>query len=307
MKYCRYKAICTGVCLLLLLQGCAKKPLANFTAIPTQGEAPLTVAFTDLSYPGSKAIDTWLWDFGDGESSTQVTPLHTYTETGDYTVSLTVKTSIGAHTLQRENYIKVIASEPEGEGEGSSEGEEEGQLEGENEGEGEGSSVEGEGETEGESEGNSVEGEGEGQIEGENEGEGEGAEETGLALQRTFPSGTTVAPGALLPVQVTLTYSGSMSPSAFGLTETLPEGWTFAQVTAQDEPAPVAGAESGAEGVIEFLWIEVPQFPYRLSYTLRAPTQKNDAKTALEGQGVYRLEGDELRSEIVADEIFVSP
>lgn len=48
--------------------------------------APATIFFTDQSsFP-----DTWLWDFGDGFTTSQVNPAHTYTTGGEFAVSLTV-------------------------------------------------------------------------------------------------------------------------------------------------------------------------------------------------------------------------
>lgn len=59
----------------------------DFVGTPLSGAIPLTVAFTDLS-SGSPA--SWLWDFGDGETSTDQNPTHVYTALGSFTVSLTV-------------------------------------------------------------------------------------------------------------------------------------------------------------------------------------------------------------------------
>jgi PKD repeat protein len=56
------------------------------------------VTFTDLSTPGSAPITAWLWNFGDGGTSTQQNPRYTYTKAGIYTVSLTVTTSDGTKT-----------------------------------------------------------------------------------------------------------------------------------------------------------------------------------------------------------------
>jgi hypothetical protein len=58
-----------------------------FTASPTTGHTPLTVQFTDTSTGG---VTSWLWNFGDGQTSTLQNPSHTYTEPGTYTVSLMV-------------------------------------------------------------------------------------------------------------------------------------------------------------------------------------------------------------------------
>lgn len=62
-------------------------PTAAFVGVPTEGHAPLTVAFTDLSTGGPS---TWLWDFGDGDTSALQNPTHVYTSRGLYDVTLTV-------------------------------------------------------------------------------------------------------------------------------------------------------------------------------------------------------------------------
>jgi PKD repeat protein len=84
-------------------------PRAQFLAFPRQGTAPLTVLFVDLSQ-GSPA--SRVWDFGDGSTSTERFPLHTYKSAGRYTVKLTVSNSAGSDTLTRENYITVNPENP---------------------------------------------------------------------------------------------------------------------------------------------------------------------------------------------------
>jgi PKD repeat protein len=59
---------------------------AAFSASPAAGIVPLAVTFTDLTTGDPTA---WAWDFGDGASSTQQNPSHTYGDPGYYTVSLT--------------------------------------------------------------------------------------------------------------------------------------------------------------------------------------------------------------------------
>jgi PKD repeat protein len=79
--------------------------VASFTGTPTSGSAPCTVQFTDtsLNFPTS-----WLWDFGDGNTSTAQNPVHTYPVAGDYTVSLTAaSTTGGSNTAIRARYITV--------------------------------------------------------------------------------------------------------------------------------------------------------------------------------------------------------
>jgi PKD repeat protein len=63
-------------------------PVAAFTPA-TLG---LSAAFVDNS---SGPPSSWLWDFGDGTTSTQQNPTHTYTASGTYTVCLTVSNACG--------------------------------------------------------------------------------------------------------------------------------------------------------------------------------------------------------------------
>lgn len=78
--------------------------IANFTASPMSGNAPLVVQFTDTStdFPTS-----WLWDFGDGSNSTEQNPVHMYSQSGNFTISLTVSNAAGSNTTTNYNYINV--------------------------------------------------------------------------------------------------------------------------------------------------------------------------------------------------------
>ena len=82
-------------------------PVANFSADPTEGYAPLTVQFTDLS---TNTPTSWLWDFGDGETSTEENPEHTYNEAGIYTVTLTATNGGGSDDEVKEDYITVLGA-----------------------------------------------------------------------------------------------------------------------------------------------------------------------------------------------------
>ncbi|PAV14367.1 hypothetical protein ASJ81_14185 [Methanosarcina spelaei] len=64
------------------------KPVADFSAVPTYGMAPLKVLFTDNSTGGPTS---WIWDFGDGINSKHaLNATHTFTEPGKYNISLIV-------------------------------------------------------------------------------------------------------------------------------------------------------------------------------------------------------------------------
>ena len=85
-------------------------PIVNFIAAPRTGCYPLPVQFTDQSSPGSGSINSYQWDFGDGNSATTQNPLHVYTGSGNFNVSLRIINSLGCtKTLTLANYI-VISS-----------------------------------------------------------------------------------------------------------------------------------------------------------------------------------------------------
>jgi PKD repeat protein len=86
--------------------------LADFTASPTGGTAPLTVQFTDTS-TGSPT--GWLWDFGDGNTTnaTKQNPVHTYSFTRDFiNVSLTVMNAGGSNMTTKDSYISTCMEPP---------------------------------------------------------------------------------------------------------------------------------------------------------------------------------------------------
>lgn len=79
-------------------------PTPDFTAVPSEGNAPLTVQFTDLSQKGDDDIVAWDWNFGDSQPhSAEQNPQHVYTTPGTYTVSLTVETAVGAPSRRTKN------------------------------------------------------------------------------------------------------------------------------------------------------------------------------------------------------------
>ncbi|MDI6644141.1 MAG: DUF3344 domain-containing protein [Methanobacteriaceae archaeon] len=79
------------------------QPTASFTGTPTSGVAPLPVQFTSTSIGAT----SYEWDFGDGQTSTDENPIHTYTDPGTYTVKLTVTGPGGSHTETKQDYITV--------------------------------------------------------------------------------------------------------------------------------------------------------------------------------------------------------
>lgn len=77
---------------------------AAFTATPLNGTSPLNVQFQDQS-TGNPV--QWSWDFGDGRASSLQNPLHQYTSSGSYTVSLLVQNGLNSGSIQKFEYILV--------------------------------------------------------------------------------------------------------------------------------------------------------------------------------------------------------
>lgn len=79
--------------------------IADYSASVRVGFPPLAVQFTDASDVPTPSA--WLWSFGDGSSSNQQNPLHTYASEGAYDVRLSVTGAGGVAAVQRTAYITV--------------------------------------------------------------------------------------------------------------------------------------------------------------------------------------------------------
>ena len=80
-------------------------PTPSFSYTPNIGAAPLTVVFTDSS---TGSPDSWSWDFGDGGTSTDQNPTHTYVSTGTYDVTLEVSNVDGSNI---QTFLEIITVE----------------------------------------------------------------------------------------------------------------------------------------------------------------------------------------------------
>ena len=102
------------VALMTALSACAlfnQPPVANFTAIPATGPAPLLV-----QYDASTTVDpdndllTYGWDFGDGTTGSAISGFHTYATAGTYEIELVVTDSNGnSSALSR----SILVTEPD--------------------------------------------------------------------------------------------------------------------------------------------------------------------------------------------------
>lgn len=74
-------------------------PAATASANPTAGAPPLAVQFDGFAAGGRPPV-SYSWNFGDGGSSNDQSPSHTYEAVGDYTALLTVTDSKGLTSQQ---------------------------------------------------------------------------------------------------------------------------------------------------------------------------------------------------------------
>ena len=82
----------TAVIVLALLAGCEKNPpTSEFSFTPTEITVYDEVSFTNTSTDA----DSYAWDFGDGETSTEMSPVHVYKTAGTYTVKLVATNADG--------------------------------------------------------------------------------------------------------------------------------------------------------------------------------------------------------------------
>ncbi|WP_430809951.1 MULTISPECIES: PQQ-binding-like beta-propeller repeat protein [unclassified Carboxylicivirga] len=87
------------------------KPVAAFKMseqVVVEGEA---VIFTDLSFDENGSVETWNWNFGDGQTSTEQSPVYTYQAIGEYTVTLTVIDNTGQSNFNECSKVVTMMEE----------------------------------------------------------------------------------------------------------------------------------------------------------------------------------------------------
>jgi gliding motility-associated-like protein len=85
-------------------------PVVNFTASDSVGCFPFPVTFSDKSTVSGNTINSWQWDFGDGNTATTQNPAHTYTGTGNYAVTLKVTSDKGCtRSFGKPQYIQIAS------------------------------------------------------------------------------------------------------------------------------------------------------------------------------------------------------
>lgn len=96
------------------IKNTAYKPKAWFSVDKVIGIIPLTITFTNESIITDNTEHTYLWDFGDETTSdsAEKTIEKTYTESGKYTISLTVTNEYGSNTCSFESLISARIEAP---------------------------------------------------------------------------------------------------------------------------------------------------------------------------------------------------
>ncbi|WP_377101336.1 PKD domain-containing protein [Mucilaginibacter calamicampi] len=84
------------------------QPIPAFTA-PADACPGNPVSFRDNSVSNGAAVSSWLWNFGDGQSSNLQHPVHSYNAAGDYTVSLRVANGNGCSSVTITQPIHINA------------------------------------------------------------------------------------------------------------------------------------------------------------------------------------------------------
>lgn len=99
-KFIKKKFLLLGICCgISLLLGCVgnRPPVADFTASPTEGPAPLLVSFLAAAYDPDGEIVRYVWEFGDGSTQeSKALVFHTYRRPGTYQARLIVTDDKGA-------------------------------------------------------------------------------------------------------------------------------------------------------------------------------------------------------------------
>ncbi|OQP63157.1 hypothetical protein A3860_25020 [Niastella vici] len=85
-------------------------PVAGFITSDSVGCFPFPVTFTDNSTVTDGVINSWHWDFGDGNTSMTQNPKHTYTGTGNFSVTLKVTSDKGcSNSFSKSQHVQITS------------------------------------------------------------------------------------------------------------------------------------------------------------------------------------------------------
>ncbi|TVR80242.1 MAG: PKD domain-containing protein [Chitinophagaceae bacterium] len=81
-----------------------RPPSSDFSAVPLTICNPQEIEFTDKS---NFDPQSWFWDFGDGNTSTDQNPTHTYMQNGVYNITLITTNTFGSDTTIKQAYLEI--------------------------------------------------------------------------------------------------------------------------------------------------------------------------------------------------------
>ena len=83
--------------------------VAGFEAEPLSGHAPLEVRFTNRTVTETVTGISYVWNFGDGSTSVETSPMHLYETPGLYDVSMTVQYNGGTISVEQQELVEVLS------------------------------------------------------------------------------------------------------------------------------------------------------------------------------------------------------
>ncbi|HAA14131.1 MAG TPA: hypothetical protein DCE41_21535, partial [Cytophagales bacterium] len=96
-----------GLCLIVSLPTWAQEDFsATFAGDPC---GPLTASFSP-TVDANRTVTSYLWDFGNGNTSTLESPSASYVTANSYTVSLTITYSDGTREVTKADFIEIFPS-----------------------------------------------------------------------------------------------------------------------------------------------------------------------------------------------------
>ena len=92
----------------LVIMNTNSAPSANFTTSTSDAFVGDTITFMDESSQGSYPIMTYSWNFGDNSSADSSVAFHAYSDSGEYSPSLTVSDGYLFHTMLKKTHIRIL-------------------------------------------------------------------------------------------------------------------------------------------------------------------------------------------------------
>ncbi|MEM9053668.1 MAG: PKD domain-containing protein, partial [Bacteroidota bacterium] len=112
-----FKLIILSFSVLFLFQSC-KEDLPEAGSIPDETPPNASFSFDQLSASNflevtfsnaSTSATDYFWEFGDGETSTEIEPVHVYPSQGSYTVTLTSSDKLNVESVFE---LEILLEEP---------------------------------------------------------------------------------------------------------------------------------------------------------------------------------------------------